>query len=426
MSDVVVVSTFEGGYQPNTAISAASALRAGGADVDLLDVYVEGPAMERVAGASMVAVSVPLFDSLSAATQIASQIRVANADAPIVFFGQYATINAQRLAAKYCDYAISGEWEKPIVALSRQVLDRRPAELIDGVVSRDPSKSYASPHPFFSKGHVGRPDRGFVPSLRKYPQPHLSRLLRYEVVAGGVEATRGCHHRCSYCSVFAAYDGKVVMVDENILVDDVRALVADGMTHLTFTDADFFNAKHHGLRILRRLHAEFPHVTYDMTTRVDHVLEHIELVREAATLGLRIITSALEFPSDEVLRQLDKEVTVEMTERCITELKAMGVMLNPTFIMFNPWIGLPDLVRFEDFLERTGLTDLVDPIQFETRLHLYKGSPLLQNPSVQKLKLTEQEFHFDWEHDDPAMDEVFLSSLTPVEEGTFKRCCLKC
>ena len=109
MSELVVVSPLEGGYQPNTAISAASAIRAGGADVDLLDVYVEGPAMDRVAGAEMVAVSIPLFDSLSAATQISSQIRAVNADAPIVFFGHYATINARQLASKHCDYAIAGE-----------------------------------------------------------------------------------------------------------------------------------------------------------------------------------------------------------------------------------------------------------------------------------------------------------------------------
>jgi hypothetical protein len=95
--------------------------------------------------------------------------------------------------------------------------------------------------------------------------------------------------------------------------------------------------------------------------------------------------------------------------------------------MFNPWVGLEDLALFYHFVEENKLENIIDPIQFETRLHLYKGSPLLSNnPSIRNLELEEHEFHFDWKHPDPRVDTLFTESVTPVEEGVFKRCCLKC
>jgi hypothetical protein len=72
------------------------------------------------------------------------------------------------------------------------------------------------------------------------------------------------------------------------------------------------------------------------------------------------------------------------------------------------------------------LDSIIDPIQYETRLYLYKGSPLLSQPSIQRLTLTEHEFYYDWKHPDPEMDELFQEIVTVPEEGIFKRCCLKC
>jgi hypothetical protein len=115
-----------------------------------------------------------------------------------------------------------------------------------------------------------------------------------------------------------------------------------------------------------------------------------------------------------------------MIEASIVLMRSCGIVLNPTFIMFNPWVGLDDLAMFSDFVERNDLDAVIDPIQYETRLHLYKGSPLLQNPSIRALELTEHEFYFEWKHPDPRVDELYRQSLTPAEEGVFKRCCLKC
>jgi hopanoid C-3 methylase len=426
MKDALIVSTFEGGYQPMTAVTAATALRVAGLDIDLLDIYVDGPQQERFREAETIGISVPLFDSLHAGIEISRQIRHENPATRIIFFGQYATINASRLCGSHGDFAITGEWEAPLVELVRQLKDGRKREKIAGVMDAENVAQCASARPYISRKHFQVPDRTLAPPLLKYPQPQVEKLTGARQVVGAAETTRGCHHKCTYCSVFAAYDGKVLLVPEAVVLADVRAQVQQGMTHLTFTDADFFNTKRHGVEIIRHLHGEFPNLTYDFTARIDHILQHKDTLGELGQLGVRFITSALEFPNQRVLDEVQKEMTVEMLDDAVNLMRAVGIVLNPTFIMFNPWIGLQDLARFNDFVERTHMETVIDPIQYETRLHLYKGSPLLGNSSIRALPLKEHEFHFEWQHPDPNVDELYQENLTPVEEGVFKRCCLKC
>lgn len=428
MFKVLLVSVYEGGYQPITLATAATALIDSGFEVDVLDTYTDSHQIqEKIQDPQLVVISLPLFDAVHPGIEIARQVREVNPLAHVTYIGQHATIQYSRLVGKHGDSCIRGEWEKPLVALANRLSGREAyQETIPGLGSLIQLNAGQDVKPLMSRDHFKVPTRSILPPLHKYPNLQIDRLLGSKQIVGSTEMARGCHHTCAYCSVFAAYGGKVILVPEDIVVEDVRNLVAMGMTHLTFIDADWFNAKHHGIKILRRLHSEFPHLSYDITTRVDHILENPEYLREMETLNVRIVTVALEFPDQKVLDAVNKEVTQQMTEDAIKFMKTTRMLLNPTFIMFNPWVNLEDIANFHEFVERAGLENIIDPIQYETRLSMYKGSPLLNLPSVQKLKLIEHEFHVDWEHDDPRMDELYGMSVSPAEEGVFKRCCLKC
>jgi hopanoid C-3 methylase len=423
----LVISSFEGGYQPVTALSGYMALRnAGFENIRFHDTYVDGLPDDLFDDADLVAIAVPLFDALQAGLQLSEMIRSKNASAKIVFFGQYATLNAGRLLPKYGDYAVCGEWEQPLVNLAQHLSTGEVLDKIGLVDTRD-ARANLIPHPYITRNKIALLDRSIAPPLHKYPQPQVEKMLGVNgIVVGGVESTRGCHHKCTYCSVYATYDGKVVPIKDEIVIEDVSNLVAHGMTHLTFTDAEFFNAKNQGLRLLRVLHAQFPELTYDFTTRIDHILEHEQALYEMKELGVRFITSALEYPSQMVLDVVSKEISIADIERAIAILREIGIRLNPTFIMFNPWVSKEDMTTFKDFITRNDLTDVVDPIQYETRLHLYKGSPLLKRASTTGLEMTEFEFHYEWKHADPEVDALYFANVTPAEPGVFKRCCLKC
>lgn len=422
--NLLLVSIFEGGYQPITISTAYQALADEDVvtDIEVLDIYVHGPDEAKLRERDLIFISLPLFDAVMPGVELLETIRHLSPTSKVCFYGQHATIHASRLIEKGADFCILGDWELPMKSLVNSLSSEARFSL-PGIMNQG---DLTEPMPFFSKKGFSVPNRKILPSLEKYPNKQLNKLLGKEVIVGSTELARGCKHKCLYCSVYAAYDGRVIKIPTDIITEDVKNMVDDGMTHLTFIDADWFSTRNYGIEVLTELHRNHPELTFDITTRVDHIIENESRMDLLRDLNVKIITSALEFPSENVLKIFNKQVTVSDTEQAIRIMKNSGITLNPTFIMYNPWAGLSDMEHFQEWIDGVNLREDIDPIQFETRLSLYKGSPLLLSDDIKNVSLIEHDFYYDWAHSDPWVDELYAASVTPAEEGVFKRCCLKC
>jgi radical SAM superfamily enzyme YgiQ (UPF0313 family) len=132
--------------------------------------------------------------------------------------------------------------------------------------------------------HLGRgsfslPARRLLPPLERYARLAVGGEER---VAGYVEGSHGCTFRCRHCPVPTVYDGRIRIVDHDVVLADVDALVTAGARHLTFGDPDFLNGPKHSLRLVRAIHERHPALTFDVTTKVELVLRHAELWPELA------------------------------------------------------------------------------------------------------------------------------------------------
>ena len=125
-------------------------------------------------------------------------------------------------------------------------------------------------------------------------------------MVGYTEASRGCRHLCRHCPVVPIYNGQFRVVQPDVVLADIDAQVAAGARHITFGDPDFFNGPTHAMRIVEALHAAHPDVTYDVTIKVEHLLQHRDLLPRLADTGCAFVTSAVESIDDRVLRLLDK------------------------------------------------------------------------------------------------------------------------
>ncbi|MGV2929410.1 radical SAM protein, partial [Macrococcus capreoli] len=70
MSDILLISNFEGGFQPLTIASAGAYLQKRGFQYTVLDTYVEGINVEKIKNKKLIAISIPLFDSVNAAVEM--------------------------------------------------------------------------------------------------------------------------------------------------------------------------------------------------------------------------------------------------------------------------------------------------------------------------------------------------------------------
>jgi hypothetical protein len=217
------------------------------------------------------------------------------------------------------------------------------------------------------------PDRGGLPGLDRYAKVVVDGRER---LAGYVEASRGCRFRCRHCPVPVVYDGRMRIVDADLVLADIAQLVAAGAEHITFGDPDFLNGPHHSLRIVRALHERWPDLTFDVTTKVELILRHPEVWSELAAAGCLFVVSAVECVDDAVLARLDKGHTATDAARAVHLLRSHGIELRPSLLPFTPWTTHQSLIDLLDFVTVNDLVGNVEPVHWSIRLLIPEGSLL--------------------------------------------------
>jgi hypothetical protein len=212
----------------------------------------------------------------------------------------------------------------------------------------------------------------------------------------------------------------VQRVDEAAVLDDIAQLVAAGAQHITFGDPDFLNTPLHSRRIVRAMHDRFPHLTFDCTVKVEHVLRHADVWAEFAESGCVFVVSAFESVNDAVLERLDKGHVAADAAEATALLRAHGIDVRPSFLPFTPWSTHDDLVALLDFVYHHDLVGSVDPVQYTVRLLLPRGSLLLSHPDViaHLGAWDDERSSFAWTSAVPAMDELQPRLAALVEERT--------
>jgi radical SAM superfamily enzyme YgiQ (UPF0313 family) len=251
------------------------------------------------------------------------------------------------------------------------------------------------------RGHFELPARDLLPPLGEYA--HLA-LGGEERLVGYVEASHGCVHMCRHCPIPSVYDGRIRIVGADTVLADIEQLVAMGARHITFGDPDFLNGRRHSLEIVRRMHERFPQLTFDCTTKVEHVLEFAQLWPELAACGCLFVVTAVELVNDDILARLDKGHTARQAADAVALLREHGIEPRPSLMPFTPWSTREDIEGVIRFVERHDLVGNVDPVHFSIRLLVPEGSLVLERA--------------DWDHgayDAEALSWPWESELDPLQ-----------
>jgi radical SAM superfamily enzyme YgiQ (UPF0313 family) len=173
------------------------------------------------------------------------------------------------------------------------------------------------------------------------------------------------------------------------------------------------------LKIARALHAEFPRLTFDFTTKVEHIRQHRALFPELRDLGASFVVSAFESVSDEVLRRLDKGHTRADLDEALAVLGAAGLPVQPTWLPFTPWATLDDYLDLLDWIRTRGLIAHVPAVQLSVRLLVPPGSALADEAESAAWlgPLDAANFGYTWRHPDPCVDELQRRVAAIAERG---------
>lgn len=394
---VVLISTYELGRQPFGLASPAAWLRAAGAEVICADLTRTPLSEDAVRHADLVAFFLPMHTATRLALPVVDRVRRLNPAAHLAAYGLYAPLNETVLRERGVKTILGPEFEADLSVCARSLEP-----------SRTPSNPFEPPRTYSDLPRIifKTPDRAGLPPLENYARLRTPDGTTRTV--GYTEASRGCKHLCRHCPIVPVYGGRFRAVPVDVVLADVRAQVAAGAQHITFGDPDFFNGVTHALRIVRELRREHPGLSYDVTIKIEHLIDHAEALPALAATGCAFITSAVESIDDEVLEKLRKGHTRADFERAVALCRTAGVPLVPTFVTFTPWTTKQAYLDLLEAIERLDLVEHVAPIQLAIRLLITQGSPLLDLAEIRAVAgpFNPQTLTHPWRHPDPEVDQL--------------------
>ena len=400
---VCLITTYELGHQPFGIASPARWLEDAGAEVASIDLAVDCLDEDAVRQAGLIAIYLPMHTATRLAAAALPKIRALNAGAHLAFYGLYATVNEAYLRKLGGQTILAGEVEPSLVRLYRDLAEGAGAQGGDGVA--------------LTKLRFRVPKRSGLPDLSRYATLNMGDGRMKTV--GYTEATRGCKHLCRHCPVVPVYQGRFFVVQRDVVLADVRQQIDAGAHPITFGDPDFFNGPGHAIRLVEAFHAEFPHVTYDATIKVEHLLAHRDKLRRLVETGCLFVTTAVEEVDDAVLAKLDKGHTRADFVEVVEVARAAGLTLSPTFIPFHPWTTL---IGFLDLLTLLAELDLIEnlaPVQLSIRLLIPQGSRILELTEMEDSLggFDAEKLSYSWTPTDPRADDLQEKVCEAVQQG---------
>lgn len=386
---VMLISTYELGHQPIHLASPAGALLAAGHEVVCVDLSVEGLDPDDLAEVDALGFSVPMHTAMRLAVPIATRMRQLRPEMPMAFYGLYADVGKDRTLGTVVDAIFCGEYETSLVKwVSGLAVSVGRGVRID-----------------LGRSEFTLPRRDLLPPLTEYARLEHNGVAR---LAGAVEASHGCRHRCRHCPIPAVYDGRLRIAGDELVLADIDHLVAMGAEHITFADADFLNAPAYSLGLLKTAHDRYPDLSFDITVKVEHIVKHRELWPELAESGILFVVSAFESVDDRTLGILDKGHAVADMVEAVRILRHAGIHIRPTWLPFLPWTTPSDITGIFRFLDRHDLASALDPVQLAIKVLVPEGSLLVDHP-LMKTHLS----HFDpdaltwvWDFVDPDSERL--------------------
>lgn len=265
------------------------------------------------------------------------------------------------------DYVVRGEGEAIFPELCVRLRQQQSLIGLEGLCARNPAGA-AHLHPSILQ----------VQDFAALPFPRLQGLPIASYFCPDAKqrpmvtmmTTRGCPHRCGFCSSPAVMGRKVRGPAVPAVLDELSRLVDEhGVREISFVDDVFTINPRRTLALCRGMSERGLNLSWFCNARADQISP--EMAEAMARAGCHQVYLGFESGSQDILDRVQKGATVEELERGAQLLRAAGIARSVGFV-----IGLPGESE-ETVAASIRLAQRVKPerLQF-TRFTPLVGSPL--------------------------------------------------
>jgi len=253
--------------------------------------------------------------------------------------GQHFTATAQESLETYpeIDVIVRGEGELTIVDLVKALLEKKKLTEVDGISFRKDGRVWNNaPRPLIEKlDDLPFPGYHFVEDVvHKY---HFSAMAGPKVRYALVEGSRGCEHRCKFCTQWRHWGGRWRAKSPKRVADEIEFCYRNyGSRFVWLTDDNFGFGKRAGEladEILQRGIAN--DLMWFTQARCDEVVKHKDLLPRLRRSGLSWVLLGVESNSQKTLDAYGKGIKPGEAELAVKLLKENDIFAHAMFIIGN-------------------------------------------------------------------------------------------
>jgi radical SAM superfamily enzyme YgiQ (UPF0313 family) len=319
-------------------------------EVALLDLRLQPDSLADTLDAfqpHLVGISATFTIDIYRVLDIARAAKAANPRTFVFVGGHHPSLRPEDFYDPAVDAIVVGEGEITTSELVDTVAAEGDLDRVTGLVLNQPQGQHFTGHRPLLK------DLDALPFPARVLNP-TSRQEYYAIIIWPialVESSRGCPHRCRFCSVWPFYRGVVRHKSPQRVVRELAALE---QPYVMFTDDNFLtNGKRAG-EIARLIRERGIEKRYSLEARSDDIVRHPEVIEQWREVGLDHVFIGFERPDQGGLEALNKDNSVRNNEEALAILRASGIEPNPSFIA-DPGDSHEDFEALRAYMRRLGL-----------------------------------------------------------------------
>jgi anaerobic magnesium-protoporphyrin IX monomethyl ester cyclase len=268
--------------------------------------------------------------------------------------GQHFTATAQESLETYpeIDVVIRGEGELTLLELIRTFEEGKSFNSIDGISFRHNRMVKKNPPRSLIEDLDGLPFPGyhFVEDvIHKY---HFSAMAGSKARYALVEGSRGCQHRCTFCSQWRHWGGRWRAKSPKRVADEIEFCYRNyGSRFVWLTDDNFGFGKRAGEladEILQRGIAN--DLMWFTQARCDEVVKHKDLLPRLRRSGLSWVLLGVESNSQKTLDAYGKGIKPGEAELAVKLLKENDIFAHAMFIIGNRKDSAKSIADLREFV----------------------------------------------------------------------------
>lgn len=268
--------------------------------------------------------------NFTSACIVAKLVKEIDAKIIVIMGGPHPSmVCAEVLKCPEVDLAVIGEGEATIVELLNAIESGKNFDLIKGLVYRKNDLI------------IENPCREFIENLDSLTFPYdaakgtLKDFADYPKAAFGyIFATRGCPYNCFFCGSRNIWSRRVRFRSPENVVGEIKKLQKEGIRLFHFVDDNFGVNKRYISDLCNALIKHCPGIKWDCEFHVNLVSnEVISLMKKAGCFFIQI---GVESGSNEILKQMRKNITIEEAYAAARSIKKHGILLQAFFIIGFP------------------------------------------------------------------------------------------